>query len=277
MLSLQPHHIVDLYCLVDELLPHSLPNPQGGAPKKLTDSELVTLLIWNVVVVKQKTLKDLWLWMVFYHKKDFPRMPKYRGFVTHCHRVLPQLIWLLQMLLCEEEAVRLMDATMLPVCKTKRADSHRVAAGLAAFGKNHQGWHFGFKLHTSIDPHGRLCGFIITPANVHDAQMMPWILNEHTDIAVGDTTYGASVMGRIIWDDYGTIIVAPPHPKQKKKLMTKWQYLLLRFRSKIESVFDYLKEHLHLVTSFPRSPQGYLLHYIRILLAYQVASLAALH
>lgn len=79
----------------------------------------------------------------------------------------------------------------------------------------------------------------------------------------------------MLWERFGTIVVAPPHPKQKQKLLTAWQYLLLRLRSKIESVFDYLKEHLHLVTSFPRSPQGYLLHYLRILLAYQVSRLAA--
>jgi len=52
--------------------------------------------------------------------------------------------------------------------------------------------------------------------------------------------------------------------------MPEWQHKLLTFRSKIESVFDYLKEHLHLVSSFPRSVMGYLLHYVRILLAYLI-------
>lgn len=179
-LSLQPHHIVDLFCLVDDVLPSRLPHPKGGCPSKLADSELITILLWNALVVRQKTLKDLWRWMSFYHRRDFPRMPKYRGFLTHCHRVLPQLIRLLQQLLCDTEPLRFLDATMLPVCKLKRADSYKVAAGIAAFGKNHQGWHFGFKLHVSIDANGRLCGFVITPANEHDAQKMPWLVNRHT-------------------------------------------------------------------------------------------------
>jgi hypothetical protein len=34
-----------------------------------------------------------------------------------------------------------------------------------------------------------------------------------------------------------------------------------------------LKQHLHLQSSFPRSMQGYALHYIRILLGYQLLAL----
>ena len=49
-----------------------------------------------------------------------------------------------------------------------------------------------------------------------------------------------------------------------------WQDALLSFRSKIESVFDYLKNHLHLVISFPRSVNGYLLQYVLVLIGYQV-------
>ena len=164
---------------------------------------------------------------------------------------------------------------MLPVCQLKRAEKHKVAAGIAAFGKNHQGWHFGFKLHVSITPNGQLCAVVLTPANIHDAQVMPRILNKKTKLAVGDSTYGASVMGRLIWENYGTIVIAPPHYKQKKKVMTDWQQLLLARRSKIEAVFDLLKEHLHLVSSFPRSVFGYLVHYVRILLGYQIMALAA--
>ncbi len=270
MLSLRPHHITDLYCLIDDLLPQPAHNSLGGRPVKLSTSELVTLLVWNTLTTKQKTLKDIYRWALLYHREDFPRLPRYNGFLSACHRVTPDLLSVLGQLLEDEAAVRIMDATMLPVCKRYRADSHKVAKHIAKFGKNYQGWHYGFKLHASIDGKGRFSGLALTPANVHDAQMMPHILNEYAKVAVGDTLYGASVMRKKIFERYGTIVVAPPHPKQNKKLITAWQHLLLNWRSKIESVFDYLKEHLHLVSSFPRSVKGYLLHYVRILLGYQM-------
>ncbi|HEX6461639.1 MAG TPA: hypothetical protein VFZ58_00005, partial [Candidatus Saccharimonadales bacterium] len=65
-------------------------------------------------------------------------------------------------------------------------------------------------------------------------------------------------------------ILSPPHPQQKKQVLATWQLTLLHARPKIECVFDYLKEHLLLVTSFPGSVNGYAVHYIRTLLAYQL-------
>jgi hypothetical protein len=96
---------------------------------------------------------------------------------------------------------------------------------------------------------------------------------DDTRVAVGDTTYGARVMWEYLWETRRIFVLAPPHPKQKKKLLAQWQYKLLTRRPKIECVFDFLKSHLYLVSSFPRSVNGYLLHYLRILLGYQVGML----
>ena len=270
MLSLQREHITNLYCLVDDLVKELGRPPHMGRPSLLSPSELVTALVWNSLTVRSKTLKDIHEWLRLYHQADFPKIPKYSAFVDQCHRELPLLLHVLRELLRTEAPVRIMDATMLPVSKRHRADFHKVAKGVAAWGKNHQGWHYGFKLHASVDMKGRLSRIALTPASVYDAQMMPAILDKHTKVAVGDTLYGASVMGRRIFEEYGTIVIAPPFPSQKRKLMARWQHFLLEYRSKIESVFDYLKEHLHLVSSFPRSVRGYLLHYVRVLLGYQM-------
>jgi Transposase DDE domain len=270
-LFLQEHHIVDLYCWIDDLVPRESV-AITGRPRKVSNAEMVTVLIWNTIVLRQKTLKDLHRFVRMYHHKDF-QVPKYSSFVEHCHQVTPTMFQLLALLLEDTAPVRLMDSTMLPVCKPHRADSYKVARGIAAFGKNWQGFHFGFKLHASIDPKGRLSQIAFTPANVYDAQAMPNILNEHCILACGDTLYGAKVMGARIKKEYGTTIIAPPFPKQNKKVAAGWQIEFLKLRSKIESVFDYLKEHLNLVSSFPRSLNGYVLHYGRILLGYQIMAL----
>lgn len=277
MLALQQHHITDLYVWVDDLLPkeHTAPLACGGRPRTLSMSEVVTILIWQSLAMKAKTLKDAHDWIIRYHRDDFPRFPKYRRFVELCHQVMPSLVFVLEQLLETEAAVRVMDSTMLPVCKLHRADGHKVAKNIADFGKNHQGWHYGFKLHASIDLRGRFCGLVFTPASYSDPQQIPKLLNNRTKLAVGDTLYGARIMREWIFEHYGTIIIAPPHPKQRTKLMAWWQDALLQARSKIESVFDVLKEHLHFVTSFARSVRGYLLHYVRVLIGYQIMTLSS--
>ena len=272
MLPLQLHHIVDLYCWVDEMV--ALPSvPSRGRPPILSSAEVVTMLLWSTIVLKQKTVKDVYRTLSVYHSNDFKKLPAYTTFVDEVHRALPLCFELLTQLLSSKETVRIMDSTMLPVCKLHRADHYKTANNMVAFGKNWQGWHFGFKLHASTSLDGRLCGLALTGANVYDAQMEHLLLNKHCRVAVGDTLYGASVMRKRMWKRYRTIIIAPPHPKQTKKIATPWQIDLLNQRSKIESVFDYLKEHLHLVSSFPRSMNGYLVHYVRILLAYQIMAL----
>jgi hypothetical protein len=180
------------------------------------------------------------------------------------------MLLILDQLLGKDSQVRLMDSTMLQVCKIIRADRHKVAKGIADFGKNWQGWHYGFKLHASCNLKGQFCALRFTPANEHDAQQIPYLVNDSTVIAVGDGTYNAQVMRRKMWREHKAFILAPPHPKQTKKLIAQWQLLLLQARPKIECSFDYLKEHLNLVSSFPRSVEGYFVHYVRILLSYQL-------
>lgn len=134
----------------------------------LSDSELVTILVWDGLTEPHKTLKSLYHWMQRDYQDCFPKLPKYQNFVAHCHRLLPTLGWLVQSTLSTAAPLRFADSTMLPVCRLVRADRHKVAKGIAAFGKNHQGWHYGFKLHASIDQESKLAALFFTPANEAD-------------------------------------------------------------------------------------------------------------
>lgn len=244
-----------------------------GRPASLSDSEVITLLLWNTLLLRQKTLKDVHRFALCYLKSEFPTIPKYNAFLNHCHRAAPHMAMILSRLLESDADIVFMDSTMVPVCRLKRADTHKVAKKTANFGRNHQGWHYGFKLHAGVSKRKTFTALLFSPANVHDAQMMPFLVNEHTRIGVGDSHYGARVMGRKLFEACGTVFIAPPHFKQRTKIATPFQNALLSARSVIESVFDILKEHLHLVSSFPRSVYGYFVHYVRILLGYQIVAL----
>ena len=193
MLPLEAHDIVGLQSWVEQNLPHRL-YPRGGRPSVLSDNDLVTILVWNAIALHQKTMKDIWMFTRLHLRSEFPKPPSYSAFVEHCHRVTPQMFLLLQQLLSTDEPIKIGDSTMLPVCKLHRANQHRVAKKIAAFGKNHQGWHYGFKLHTSITLQKTLSALVLTPASVYDGQVSPDIFNEHTQLGIGDSHYGAKVM-----------------------------------------------------------------------------------
>ena len=89
---------------------------------------------------------------------------------------------------------------------------------------------------------------------------------------VGDCHYGGSVRRRL-WRRFKTLVVAPAQIKQKGGVISWRQLKLLKTRPKVEVVFGLLKEKLRLATSCSRSVGGYFVHYLRILLGYQVAAL----
>lgn len=271
MRVLRSHHLIPLFVMVDDAVASSL-KPKGGRPPVLRDSEVVTILAFNLLTVQQRTLRQVYDWTMQYHASDFPRLPNYQNFVKHCHRVVPLLSQLLTGLLMSEAQLRFMDSTMLEVCALVRRKWHKVAKDYAKTGYNWQGEHYGFKLHLSIDNDGRLCAYVFSDALAHDSRAIPYLVNRYTKVAVGDSGYRSALHKKLnkLWD---TLFVVPPHYKQKKQVATKSQIKLLKRRPKIETVFDYLKQHLHLQSSFPRSMQGYALHYLRILLGYQLLML----
>lgn len=271
MNNLQIQDITTLFVLLDDSLTSTKKHP--GRPSTLTDSEMVTILMWSTVILNQKHIIGIYDCIKRYHHNDFPKLPNYANFVAHCNRMIPLLWELLENTLDKDSLLQFVDSTMLPVCKLVRANRHKVSKGIASFGKNHQGWHYGFKLHATMNDQGRLCGFYFTEASFYDAQALPHLIRGKVKVIVGDGTYNASVMRTKIWKTHGVFVLAPPHPKQKKKVLAKWQHLLLRARPKIECMFDYLKNHLNLVTSFPRSIKGYFFNYLRTLLAYQLRPL----
>jgi len=269
MRFLRSHHITKLVAVVDMFLPRELPSPKGGRPVVLHQNETIALLLFSSFIAPQRTMKGVYLWAQTYYYRRF-HICSYKSFVRKCHKALPGMLRMLDQLLIKDAPLRFMDSTMLHVCKLVRANRHKVAKGIAGFGYNWQGVHYGFKLHAACNIQGQLAAVYFTPANEHDGQQIPHLINDATTIAVGDGTYNASVMRRKMWREHKAYILAPPHYKQNKKLLQQWQLLLLQKRSKIECSFDYLKEHLLLETSFPRSLNGYAVHYIRVLLAYQL-------
>lgn len=271
MRALSRNNIVDIFVWVDDAVASYPKQTKPGVRSVLTDSELVTILIWDSLTEPHKTLRSVYDWIARDYQDCFPRLPRYQNFVAHSHRTLPLLVRLLTRILSTGTPLRFADSTMLPVCRPIRADRHKVARGVATFGKNWQGWHYGFKLHAAIDHSGRLAAVWFTGANEADVLQLKHLVNPATRVVVGDAGYTANVTRRHLWRDYHCMVISPPRPKQIWT-MARWQHKLLQLRPKIEAAFGKLKEHYFLVTSFPRSVQGYALHYIRTLLGYQMSN-----
>jgi hypothetical protein len=264
--------LVSCYVLIDDISKQIVPQYVTGRPPLLSIPETTAILVYASIMLRAKTLKDVWNIISLYHKNDFKKFPSYTTFIDEVHRALPYMEQLLSQLLVKS-GLNFVDSTFLEVCTRERADHYKVAKNKVAFGKNHQGWRFGFKMHTMIHESGSLSSILFTPGNMYDAQALPELVKKHMQLLIGDSHYGAKVMREYMWKEYGIAIITPPHHTQTTKTSAWWQIALLNIRSKIESVFDYLKNHMNLVSSFPRSLNGYFVHYYRILIGYQIGLL----
>ncbi len=268
MKTVSSNSIIDLYVWLDDNLARKV---RTGRPSLLSESELLAILIQSALSENHQCLRSIYDWVGRQYPGWFV-LPNYANFLAGTHRVLPLLIKLLKQILASQAPLCFADSTMIPVCRRVRAKSHRVAVGIAKWGRNHQDWFYGLKLHVSINHLNHLCAVVFTGANEHDNQVMERLVNEHTKVLVGDSHYGGSVQRRRLMRLFKTIVVAPPHSSQKRKLLTAVQLKLLKLRPKIEAVFGILKEKFRLVSSYPRSINGYFVHYFRILLGYQIAT-----
>lgn len=167
----------------------------------------------------------------------------------------------------QSHLIKYTDATDLPVCLKKNADKHRVMAGLADFGHSAKGWYYGLKLTMTRDAHGRLLGLKFTPPGMNDRDIFRSINKDLMGIIVADAGYVSKQMEQDMHIEHQRILLIRPY-KTMKKLATLWQLAIYKGRFQIEFDFRCLKLFHGLVTSMPRSINGYLANYLQSLLSF---------
>lgn len=165
--------------------------------------------------------------------------------------------------------IKHIDSTDIPVCLFKNANSHKTMKELAKFGKSTKGMYFGFKLHLISDLRRKILALKFTSANVHDTKVVIPLSKDLEGIFVADAGYISKKLQEEFYQENKRILFAKPR-KNMGCLMTGWQDRIYKTRAVIELNFRSLKMFYGLITSLPRSIDGYFANYIYSLLAYQV-------
>lgn len=163
--------------------------------------------------------------------------------------------------------VKYTDATDIPVCLNKNALRHKTLRGFASGGHSGKGFYFGLKLTLTRDAEGRMLGLRFSQAGANDRDIFARINAEIDGIIVGDAGYLSKKLEQSMYKEGKRWVLFKP-TKSMKKLQTAWQYHLYNSRFQIEFDFRNLKLFHGLVTSLPRSIDGYLANYIHSLLSF---------
>lgn len=166
--------------------------------------------------------------------------------------------------------VKQTDSTDIPVCLNKNGNHHKTMKDLANWGHSGKGWFYGLKMHITTDLNKKLLALKFSSGNIHDAKLFIRLNKGLKGIFVADAAYTGDKLQKEFYEESGRLLIAKPR-KNMKKIMTVWQNVLYQTRMLIELNFRNLKMFYGLLTSLPRSMDGYLANYIHSLLAYILA------
>lgn len=236
-----------------------------GRKPALTNSEIVTCAIF-----KQRqniaTIQSLY---------DILEPPlSYQKFVDAINRIgiyLARIVTaIMRFLQRQSHVIKFTDSTELPVCLVKNAGHHRTMRGLAEWSKSSKGWFYGLKLHLSSDVEGRVLALRLTPGNADDRAIFRKMNEKLRGLFVADAGYVSKELERDFFIEHERMLITGVRGNMKK-LATFSQVALLNLRMRVEINFRLLKVCYGLVTSFPRSIDGYLTHYLAAIAAHLIA------
>jgi hypothetical protein len=245
----------------------TLPGAPTGRPRKIKTIDALTLALYQHRSTRA-TKKSLF--------EDFKTSLRctYKTLVVSLNRVALLACRLLFLLMHrfrkQAHLVKYTDATDIPVCLKKNADSHKTMSGLAGWGHSSKGWYYGLKLTMTRDHEGRILAFRFSRPGDNDRDIFRKINRDLYGLLVADAGYVSKQLEQDMTISGKRILLIRPY-KTMKRLATFWQLAVYRGRFRIEFDFRSLKLFHGLVTSLPRSINGHLANYLQALLSFVIA------
>ena len=233
-----------------------------GRPLAIPPEDTIALSLWkqsNGIPTKKA------IWNIFNPKYS------YKTLVVNMNRLAVYALLILNLLLRWNQQhahiIKHTDSTDIPVCLNKNARHHQTMHGLASWGHSGKGWFYGLKMSLTTDLYRHLLAVRFTSGNGDDRKTFSQMNHNLYGIFVADAGYISEKLAREFHIENKRILLAKPRANMKK-IITEFQYHLYNTRMLIELNFRNLKMFRNLITSLPRSIDGYVSNYVYSLLSY---------
>lgn len=195
----------------------------------------------------------------------------YKTLVVNMNRFMPLALIILQKILClnrsESHLIKHTDSTDIPVCLNKNAKYHKTMNGFAEWGHSGKGFYYGLKLHLTSDLRRNILSISFTEGGKDDRKQFMKLNKDLEGIFIADAGYISQKLAEEFFIENKRVLFAKPK-KNMMKIATEIQNRLYDTRMIIELNFRNLKMLYGLITSLPRSIDGYFSNYIYSILAY---------
>ncbi len=252
--------VIVLYCAACALFP-SKRTPRRGRPEKITDNELLTLMVAQMLL---QCPSD----RVFLRRARrrlgylFPYLPSQSRYNERCRRLAPKLVLLWKALAAEtlgaNDDLRLLDTTPLPCGQSIETTRRSQLAPWAGFGYSsaHSRRYWGFKLVLLCAPDGTIVDFDLVAANSGEREAALALLQANpiagTTIVCDKGFAGADFEAAV--RELRALLLRPSRADEPDRPTPPIGWI----RQRIESIVNSLKDQLHLERHGGRTPAGLL-------------------
>jgi Transposase DDE domain len=251
-----------LYVRIDDYLAGRV---RAGRPPRLTDSELLTLAVAQVLLGVRSEAR--WLRLVPAALPGaFPYLPGQSGYNKRLRTALPLLKRVIRVLAADTDLwadqVWLVDSTPVECARSRPAAQRSDLAGDAGYGycASHSRYFWGLRLHLICTPAGLPITWALAHPKLDERQVLMCVLDADAALLadrpglllIADKNYVSAEL-----DDYldrrGAALLRPSY---RNRIPRPGQHLLAPIRQLIESVYDTLKGQLDLELHGARTLTG---------------------
>jgi hypothetical protein len=272
---------IAVYCQIDTVLQVMAAEPdwrrirsRGPAPT-LADAEVLTMAVVGEFLGMDQ---DMAIYHYFRreHPAWFPALTRIHRttFARHAANLwaVTEEVWRrLLATIAYDATLAFIDSVPMPVCRFGRAWGCARFRGHAAFGRDtgSKATFYGFREHLRVHWPGVVTAISVAPANIHDTELVPELVDGATGIIIGDRNYWApKLMAELV--PAGIQLLAP-FKKRASDPDPDGSTRLTRVRWRIETVASQFVERYHLKRLWARDPWHLTSRMLRKVLSHTVA------
>jgi Transposase DDE domain len=251
--------VIAVYCAACSLFPAPEPKPRRGRPQKITDNELICLMVAQMLLgyPSERQFLPVAAWRLGHF---FPNLPAQSTYNQRCRALAPKLVTLWRAIAVElpgfHDRLSFVDTTPLPCGQSVQTANRSELAPWCGFGYSaaHSRWYWGMRLVLWCGPDGCVRDFDLVPANAPEREAVLTLLERQPisgQLVIADKGFAGVDFEQAV-AALGANLLRPSRSDEPERPSPP----IGPVRQRIESIVQSFKYQLRLEQHLARSPAG---------------------
>ena len=251
--------LIAVYCAACSLFPAERRPRRRGRPEKITDNELICLMVAQMLLGQPSDRRFLRVarWRLGHL---FPKLPSQSRYNERCRELAPKLVTLWRAISCElpgfADAICLLDTTPLPCGQSTATATRSELAPWCGVGwsVSHSRYFWGMRLVLLCGPDGCVRDFDVVPANAPEREAGLALLERQPiegQLVIADKGFAGREFEATV-RELGGSLLRPSRADEPERESPPISWI----RQRIESIVNSFKDGLKLEQHLARTPEG---------------------